>query len=204
MAIGPSCRLTRQYGSSSFLRVRVPQKAQNLGDEELQKFFLRPFIVFGRVFRAFFSMVLHVLYRYAPRGRRMEVACGFFLLDCVKLLGVNRIPYYHRSTEKSLVALRKKQRDKIEQIKKQTNYYSTRNLLERYDEPSTTDSPLRRRVPVPASPAVVPVTPQRPQGKLPPAQMLQTPQPISPSLQQQLSRMSTFHQCKFFLFLTYS
>lgn len=91
--------------------------------------------------------------------------------------------------EKSLIALRKQQREKVEQIKKQTNYYSTRNLIERYDESQPTDSPLRKR-PGQASPMPILVTPQRPQGPQPPMQMLQTPQPISPNLQQQLSRTS--------------
>ena len=43
------------------------------------------------------------------------------------------------STEKTLVTLRKLQREKIEEIKKKTNYYTTRNLLDRYDE--STSSP---------------------------------------------------------------
>lgn len=36
--------------------------------------------------------------------------------------------------EKQLVILRKQQREKIEEIKKATNYYTTRTLLERYDD----------------------------------------------------------------------
>lgn len=36
--------------------------------------------------------------------------------------------------EKQLRELRIKQRSTIEDIKKKTNYYTTRNLLERYDE----------------------------------------------------------------------
>ncbi|THH32766.1 hypothetical protein EUX98_g1378 [Antrodiella citrinella] len=47
--------------------------------------------------------------------------------------------------EKSLIALRKQQREKVEQIKKQTNYYSTRNLIERYDDSPASESPLRKR-----------------------------------------------------------
>lgn len=31
-------------------------------------------------------------------------------------------------------ALKKQQRDKVEELKKKTGYYSTRNLLEKYDE----------------------------------------------------------------------
>ncbi|KAH9931197.1 hypothetical protein B0H21DRAFT_761142 [Amylocystis lapponica] len=88
--------------------------------------------------------------------------------------------------EKLLVILRKQQREKIEQIKKQTNYYTTRNLLERYDDgPSAIapDSPLRRRVP----PQGVPMTPQRPPSQTPQNPNMLAPAPFSPSLQQQLS-----------------
>jgi hypothetical protein len=46
--------------------------------------------------------------------------------------------------EKTLKALLKQQREKVEEIKKKTNYYSTKNLIERYDDPS--GSPLRRQM----------------------------------------------------------
>jgi hypothetical protein len=46
--------------------------------------------------------------------------------------------------EKTIQNLLKQQRGKVEEIKKKTNYYSTRTLIERYDDPSA--SPLRRRV----------------------------------------------------------
>lgn len=105
----------------------------------------------------------------------------------------------HRFLEKHLVTLRKQQRDKIEEIKKKTNYYSTRNLIERYDEASqangAADSPLRRRMPGGVS---VPATPQRPVQSPPhpqPQPQLVIPQtPVSangqipPGLQQHLSR----------------
>lgn len=56
--------------------------------------------------------------------------------------------------EKTLVTLRKQQRERIEDIKKKTNYYTTRNLLERYDEasPGSPSSPLRRTQPIPGTP----------------------------------------------------
>lgn len=93
--------------------------------------------------------------------------------------------------EKSLVALRKQQREKIEQIKKQTNYYTTRNLLERYDESTTVETPLGPRLlPRGAASAQIPVTPKRPTQMLQPPQTLQTPAPITPGLKQQLSRAS--------------
>ncbi|CCM02161.1 uncharacterized protein FIBRA_04239 [Fibroporia radiculosa] len=87
--------------------------------------------------------------------------------------------------EKALTALRKKQRDKVEEFKSKTNYYSTRNLIERYDEGtanSVSDSPPRIRVP--QSPPGIPATPQR--GPQPPLQT-PAPAPISPPGQQRLS-----------------
>lgn len=36
--------------------------------------------------------------------------------------------------ETTLRALKKSQREKVEELKKKTGYYSTRNLLEKYDE----------------------------------------------------------------------
>ncbi|TFY80020.1 hypothetical protein EWM64_g3993 [Hericium alpestre] len=90
--------------------------------------------------------------------------------------------------EKVLKKLYKEQRDKIEEIKKKTNYYTTRSLLERYDEAPAAESPLRRRVVT--GPAQIPSTPQRPgpQNRPPPG----TPQniaqsPIPPRLQTQLA-----------------
>ena len=60
-------------------------------------------------------------------------------------------------TEKTLVTLRKQQREKIEEIKKKTNYYTTRNLLDRYDESaSSPGTPPQRRQPVPQTPVQAP------------------------------------------------
>ena len=91
--------------------------------------------------------------------------------------------------------LRKQQRDKIEEVKQKTNYYSMRNLIERYEDGSPApDSPagLRRRIPpqpqgpIPQQP-LVPQTPQRNLQINP-----QTPASgnLTPGLQQQLSRAS--------------
>ncbi|KAH8082795.1 hypothetical protein BXZ70DRAFT_900916 [Cristinia sonorae] len=88
--------------------------------------------------------------------------------------------------EKSLIALKTRQRDKVEEIKKRTNYYSTRNLIERYDESTPTGSPVPKR-PGQGTPVPIPMTPQRPQGQPVPLQMLQTPKPLPPNLQQHLS-----------------
>ncbi|KAI9062108.1 hypothetical protein FKP32DRAFT_1574704 [Trametes sanguinea] len=93
--------------------------------------------------------------------------------------------------EKALVKLRKQQRDKIEEVKQKTNYYSMRNLIERYEggpaqSPTSPQTPvgLRQRIP-PQVPQSVPQTPQRNLQVAPP----QTPatRTMSPGLQQQLS-----------------
>jgi endoplasmic reticulum junction formation protein lunapark len=96
--------------------------------------------------------------------------------------------------EKHLVKLRKQQRDKIEEIKKNTNYYSTRTLLERYDDFGT---PIRKpsssngiaMQPLQRLPKQQPLVPQQQLAQLP---VPQTPpknsHQITPGLQQQLSR----------------
>ncbi|KAF9552577.1 hypothetical protein CPC08DRAFT_267828 [Agrocybe pediades] len=89
--------------------------------------------------------------------------------------------------EKTLKELMKKRRDKVEEIKKKTNYYSTRDLIQKYDEASPSATPLRQRIP-PAQPA--PSTPQRQVGPGNPntngKAVMQTPAP-SASLQAHLS-----------------
>ena len=40
----------------------------------------------------------------------------------------------HPATETRLRELKKQQRDKVEELKKKTGYYSTRQILEKYDE----------------------------------------------------------------------
>ncbi|EJF56794.1 hypothetical protein DICSQDRAFT_93122 [Dichomitus squalens LYAD-421 SS1] len=101
--------------------------------------------------------------------------------------------------EKALVKLRKKQREKIEEVKQKTNYYSMRSLIERYESSPAPESPvgLRRRVPAVPQPQPPVPGPQLQQRQLAP----QTPQrgglqvnpqtpasgTLTPGLQQQLS-----------------
>ncbi|KIM38686.1 hypothetical protein M413DRAFT_447644 [Hebeloma cylindrosporum] len=91
--------------------------------------------------------------------------------------------------EKTLKDLMKTRRDKVEEIKKKTNYYSTRDLLQKYDE-SSPSTPLPRRL----NPGQPPSTPQgRPipnNGKIVP----QTPAPPSSGLQSHLSPMTPSYQ----------
>jgi hypothetical protein len=69
--------------------------------------------------------------------------------------------------EKTLQELQKKRREIVEDIKKKTNYYSTRNLIERYDESSQIASPTR-----PGSSPIPPASARQPQ---PPSMPAQTP-----------------------------
>ncbi|KDR84493.1 hypothetical protein GALMADRAFT_133778 [Galerina marginata CBS 339.88] len=85
--------------------------------------------------------------------------------------------------EKTLKELMKKRRDKVEEIKKKTNFYSTRDLIQKYDEPSSSPTPLRQRLPPGQIP---PTTPQRVGGTPNGKSVQQTPAP-SASLQAHLS-----------------
>ncbi|KAF7791703.1 hypothetical protein EIP86_002726 [Pleurotus ostreatoroseus] len=93
--------------------------------------------------------------------------------------------------ERQLVTLRKQQREKIEEIKKKTNYYSTRTLIERYDEGPGADTPLRRRIPMQppqGTPATPTTTSQRAPGLQPPKVVTpQTTAQVPTNLQQHLS-----------------
>ncbi|KAH6908195.1 hypothetical protein BKA70DRAFT_1280941 [Coprinopsis sp. MPI-PUGE-AT-0042] len=66
---------------------------------------------------------------------------------------------------KQLQRLMKERRDKVEEIKKKTNYYTTRDLLQKYDETSSGnpgETPLRKRNGGPVPPNT-PFTPRQPQ-----------------------------------------
>ncbi|KAH0840340.1 hypothetical protein J3R83DRAFT_1357 [Lanmaoa asiatica] len=79
--------------------------------------------------------------------------------------------------EKTLKEVLKKQRDTVEEIKKKTNYYNTRNLIEKYDESTPLSpgvTPLRRRNAPLTSMPQTPLSPQ-PNPQPPQKQHLQTP-----------------------------
>ncbi|EIW54803.1 uncharacterized protein TRAVEDRAFT_60246 [Trametes versicolor FP-101664 SS1] len=95
--------------------------------------------------------------------------------------------------EKALVKLRKLQREKIEEVKQKTNYYSMRNLIERYEGgpgPTPPDTPagLRQRIPPQGQQGriqqPIPQTPQRNPQAMPQTPIART---MSPGLKQQLS-----------------
>ncbi|OJA12132.1 hypothetical protein AZE42_09036 [Rhizopogon vesiculosus] len=95
--------------------------------------------------------------------------------------------------EKTLRVVTQKQRAKVEEIKKKTNYDSTRSLLEKYADPST---PMRRPLPPSQPYTPLPVTPQ-PYLKTPTTQqrnqLLQlspTPQAIQPTRKQWYDKLA--------------
>ena len=103
-------------------------------------------------------------------------------------LYIYTVIYWIHALEKTVQALMKERREKVEEVKKKTNYYSTRDLIQRYDEASPATPPQLRVNPGQS----LPVTPQQQQpfpnnlnsnGRtLHPA--------LNPALQAQLSRGS--------------
>lgn len=110
------------------------------------------------------------------------------------LLSATRWPraHLHYFLEKSLAALKQARRSKVEEFKKKTNYYETRELLERYEDGSSTGIPFARPIDDPSSrrqSQLFPATPQRAVPAVPqntPANLRN--QSISPGLQRQLTR----------------
>lgn len=78
------------------------------------------------------------------------------------------LPVIHSlRVENTLKEVLRKQRDTVEEFKKKTNYYNTRNLIEKYDESSPLSpgaTPLRRRDLPPPSVPQTPLVPQPPQA----------------------------------------
>lgn len=53
--LGPSCRFTRRFGSKCFLRIKVPSRILHSNTSGLTQYFRKPFVIWGRVFRAFYA-----------------------------------------------------------------------------------------------------------------------------------------------------
>lgn len=53
--LGPSCRFARRFGSSNFLRIKIPAGTLHKPDNGLNLFFSKPFVLWGRVFRSFYA-----------------------------------------------------------------------------------------------------------------------------------------------------
>jgi len=102
--------------------------------------------------------------------------------------------WYNRkgnAEEKSLATLKLARRNKVEEYKKRTNYYETRELVERYEEgPSTGPSRPNDDPPSRLQPQQLLVTPQRAVPAAPPNTPANLRTPSTPGLQNQLARMS--------------
>lgn len=110
-----------------------------------------------------YTQVLPALSGHRPNTAFEKFVKGVpVLIGPILILFARRIAqiWYTRignAEEKTLVTLRKQQREKIEEIKKKTNYYTTRNLLDRYDESSSSPgTPPQRRQALPQTPIQVP------------------------------------------------
>ena len=93
--------------------------------------------------------------------------------------------YIEFTLEKTVQKLVKERREKVEEVKKKTNYYSTRDLIQRYDETLPT-TPLQPRLHPGQS---LPVTPQQ-QQPFPNNNPSANGKALNPALQAQLSRAS--------------
>ncbi|KAF9465114.1 RNA dependent RNA polymerase-domain-containing protein [Collybia nuda] len=54
-SLGPSCRFARRFGSSNFLRIKIPAAILHHNDNDLNLFFSKPFVLWGRIFRSFYA-----------------------------------------------------------------------------------------------------------------------------------------------------
>ncbi|KAI5449427.1 hypothetical protein NCC49_004711 [Naganishia albida] len=142
---------------------------------------------------------------YADDMLAQGVGLAIVVLGPVGLLGLNRLNgmFFLRQRTKEETNLRnllKSQHDKIEEIKKATNYYSTRDLLEKYDElsrssPGTSSS--RRGspgTPTPASrrPGATnsnPINRLAPLGAVTPNQNAPGVSPVPPQAQAQMQML---------------
>ncbi|KAF5383871.1 hypothetical protein D9757_007431 [Collybiopsis confluens] len=112
--------------------------------------------------------------RHARRGgQRFLGALPVLLGPIIRIVQI----WYTRkgdAEERTLQRLVKQQREKVEEIKKKTNYYSTRELLQRYDETSPAGSPMQQRS-GPSQPPTQPSTPKRPPPEQNNGSVLRTP-----------------------------
>ncbi|GAA6022568.1 hypothetical protein JCM10207_006588 [Rhodosporidiobolus poonsookiae] len=121
---------------------------------------------------------------FGPLHMKALFAAPVILLPVVIIFARRFIRwFYHRKQdkeEKTLKVLVKEKQDKVEEIKKKTGYYTTRDLLEKYDEQlrksagasaSNPATPAKQGTPKPTSKAAIPFpsapgTPARPASAL--------------------------------------
>ncbi|KAI9511050.1 hypothetical protein F5148DRAFT_1327020 [Russula earlei] len=119
-----------------------------------------------------------------------------YVVDLVsRILFIRRIVqlWYNRkgnAEEKSLAALKLARRNKVEDFKKRTNYYETRELVERYEDGPSAGG-TARSIDEPSSrlrSQQLQTTPQRTLPKVTPSTPANLRIPISPGLQNQLTQ----------------
>ncbi|KAF8469261.1 hypothetical protein DFH94DRAFT_795843 [Russula ochroleuca] len=158
---------------------------------------LYTFAGWGAYLGLWYTQLLPQMSGHRPNSQVEKAVKGFpAILGPIMILFTRRIVqlWYNRkgnAEEKSLAALKLARRNKVEDFKKRTNYYETRELLERYEDGPSTGVPPARPIddmssrrqsqllatPQRAAPATAPNTPTN----------LRNP-PISPGLQSQLTQ----------------
>ncbi|KAJ7599279.1 RNA dependent RNA polymerase-domain-containing protein [Mycena floridula] len=53
--LGPSCKVARRFGSTSFLRIKIPTNMLFRSDTKLRQFLLRPLVILTDIYRAFYA-----------------------------------------------------------------------------------------------------------------------------------------------------
>ncbi|KAI0297801.1 hypothetical protein B0F90DRAFT_1938574 [Multifurca ochricompacta] len=154
------------------------------------------FAGWGAYLALWYTQLLPQMSRHRPNSQVERAIKGFpAILGPIIILFTRRIVqlWYNRkgnAEEKSLAALKLARRNKVEEIKKKTNYYETRELLELYEDGPSTRLPTWPKGSGPPSrlqPQQPPVTPQRAMPAVPPNTPANLRAPISPGLQSQLA-----------------
>jgi len=157
---------------------------------------LYTFAGWGAYLGLWYAQLLPQMSGHRPNSKVEKAVKGFpAILGPIMILFSRRIVqlWYNRkgnAEEKSLAALKLARRNKVEDFKKKTNYYETRELLERYEDVPFTGPPSALPIDDKASrrQSQLLVTPQRAVPAVPqntPAN-LHNP-PVSPGLQSQLA-----------------
>ncbi|KAG7447810.1 uncharacterized protein BT62DRAFT_930854 [Guyanagaster necrorhizus] len=156
----------------SLLAVDIQKRQTNLADIRLRErrstllVTLYTFVAWVVYVTLWYTGALPSLSGYYQNLRVEKAVKGLpVVVGPIIILFIRRIVqiWYTRkgdAEEKTLQNLMKERRTKVEEIKKKTNYYSTWELLQRYDENSPASSPLRQRIV--AQPQGSPSTPTRP------------------------------------------
>jgi len=159
---------------------------------------LYTFAGWGAYLGLWYAQLLPQMSKHRPNSEMEKAIKGFpAVLGPVIILFTRRIVqlWFNRkgnAEEKSLAVLKLARRNKVEEIKKKTNYYETRELLERYEDGTLTRAPAGPKN-GPSSrlqPQQPPVTPQRATPAVPPNTPANLRTPISPGLQSQLAQSS--------------